>query len=220
MPLRGLLLDSGGVLVRPRGGRWNPRHDFESVMARLAPHISLERFDDAVAAGERHMDDEGATPTRDAYHRAVLEPLGLADPPQSLLDALNAPLDIPPLEPYPDVLPALTALHARGVPMVVVSDNWGDATGMRAMFDKLGIGRFFEGFVVSEELGCRKPDPRMYDAGGAILGLPRQDLLFVDDGPELVEAAIALGYQGLVMDRDGGAPGAIRELGDLLARFG
>ena len=203
MPLLGLLLDSGGVLTRPKGGRWNPRFDFESVMAQHAPHIPLDRFAEALAAGETHMDGEGATPSRDAYHRAVLKPLGVTDPPQPLLDALNAPLDVSPLETYPEVITTLQALHAAGVPMAVVSDNWGDAAGMSAMFAALDIDFAFKGYVVSEQLGCRKPDPRMYDAGAAILGLPRESLLFVDDGPELVKAAIALGYQGLVMDRDG-----------------
>ena len=28
-PARGLLLDAGGVLYGPVGGRWNPRLDFE-----------------------------------------------------------------------------------------------------------------------------------------------------------------------------------------------
>jgi hypothetical protein len=30
VPVRGLLLDAGGVLIGPVGGRWSPRFDFES----------------------------------------------------------------------------------------------------------------------------------------------------------------------------------------------
>ena len=32
--IRGLLLDSGDALIGPRGGRWNPRFDFEEVVSR------------------------------------------------------------------------------------------------------------------------------------------------------------------------------------------
>jgi FMN phosphatase YigB (HAD superfamily) len=30
--IRGILFDAGGVLIRPIGGRWNPRYDFESIV--------------------------------------------------------------------------------------------------------------------------------------------------------------------------------------------
>ena len=58
-------------------------------------------------------------------------------------------------------------------------------------------------FVVSEEMGCRKLDPRMYRAGSDGLRLTPSECLFVDDDPELVLAAIRLGYQGVAIDRYG-----------------
>src|ERR1041385_7244658 len=49
-PVRGLLLDAGGVLYGPVGGRWNPRLDFESVVARFNPALGLARDPVRVAA--------------------------------------------------------------------------------------------------------------------------------------------------------------------------
>lgn len=51
-------------------------------------------------------------------------------------------------------------------------------------------------------LGCRKPDPRMYAAGSDLLGLAPGDRLFIDDDPELVAAAVALGYHGVALVPD------------------
>ncbi|HEY9378796.1 MAG TPA: HAD family hydrolase [Jiangellaceae bacterium] len=77
----------------------------------------------------------------------------------------------------------------------------------------------FAGFVISEVLGCNKPDPRMYAAGSELLGLDPGVCLFVDDDPELVLAAIRLGYHGVALLRGGGpAPAsvpAIRSLEEL-----
>jgi putative hydrolase of the HAD superfamily len=91
--------------------------------------------------------------------------------------------------------------------MAVVSDNW---AGLEDAYRALGIERYFAGFVVSEVLGCKKPDPRMYAAGRELLGLGPGDCLFVDDDPQLVLAAIRLGYHGVALIRGRGpAPSSV-----------
>jgi putative hydrolase of the HAD superfamily len=35
--LQGVLFDSGDVLIRPIGGRWNPRYDFEGIVLGPPP---------------------------------------------------------------------------------------------------------------------------------------------------------------------------------------
>lgn len=82
--------------------------------------------------------------------------------------------------------------------MTVVSDNW---AGLEDSFRSLDIERNLAGFVISEVLGCRKPDPRMYAAGRELLGLDPGDCLFVDDDPQLVLAAIQLGYHEVALTR-------------------
>jgi putative hydrolase of the HAD superfamily len=70
-----------------------------------------------------------------------------------------------------------------------------------ATYDELGIGHYFAGYAISEVLGCRKPDPRMYAEGARLVGLAPHECLFVDDDPDLVAAARDLGYHGLALDR-------------------
>ena len=129
----------------------------------------------------------------------MLTVLGLPRPSDALLHELDAPAAGPVLELYPDALPALVRLRDHGIGMSVVSDTW---AGLEATFDELGIGHFFAGFAISEVLGCRKPDPRMYAEGSRLLGLEPAACLFIDDDPELVAAARKLGYRGVTLDRD------------------
>lgn len=199
--VRGVLFDSGGVLVGPRGGRWNPRYDFERIVLAHHPGTRAESFPEAFAAGQRVLDDGTTTANRTDYHRAMLRVLGVDEPSTALLRELEAPADGPVLELFPEVRQVLDTLRAGDVRMAVVSDNW---AGMEVHYRQVGIEGYFEGFVVSEVLGCRKPDPRMYAAGSDLLGLAPGDCLFVDDDPALVAAAIDLGYHGVALLR--GAP--------------
>ena len=183
------------MLVQPIGGRWNPRYDFEAILLTHHPDTPVERFPKAFAAGQRLLDaDPTTTANRTDYHRAMLAVLGIDAPSLALLRELEAPAAGPVVEVFPDVWPVLEQLWAWGVGMVVVSDNW---VGLEDGYRELGIERYFAGFVISEVLGCTKPDPRMYAAGRKLLGLDAVDCLFVDDDPQLVLAAIQLGYRGL-----------------------
>jgi putative hydrolase of the HAD superfamily len=198
--IRGVLFDAGGVLIRPVGGRWNPRYDFEGIVLAHHPETPVELFPAAFAAGQRVLDAGTTTANRTDYHRAMLRVLGIGEPMAALLRELEAPSAGPVVELFPDVRRVLDQLRAAGVGMSVVSDTW---AGLEGMFRSLGIEQYFAGFVISEVLGCRKPDPRMFAAGRELLGLEPGDCLFVDDDPQLVLAAIRLGYRGLALARGG-----------------
>jgi HAD superfamily hydrolase (TIGR01509 family) len=214
---KALLFDSGGVLMRPIGGRWNPRADFEATVLAHAPHVTDEDLAEAVREGDRFMAAATSTPDLDDYHRAMLAHIGV-EASAELLAALVR--EVPPatvLETFPEVIPTLTHLRSRGVPMAVVSDAWPNLPDLHAA---LGIGDFFAAYAISAVLGCHKPDPRMYHHASQALGLAPADCLFVDDSPELAVAAIELGYHGCAMLRDGeaapdGVP-VIRSLADVL----
>jgi putative hydrolase of the HAD superfamily len=214
-PPKGLLLDIGDTLTRPIGGRWNPRFDFEQVLARHLPPVDPARFPAAFAAGERFLEESEHTPARDAYHRVMLGHLGIDEPSAALLEELDRPRPFSEVvDLFDDVEPVLSELRRRGVPIAVVSDGWASPTpglpvcspdAYPTMGD-IGLHRFLDVVVFSEVLGCRKPDPRMFHTASEDLGLSAPDCLFVDNAAELVEAAVALGYQGRVIVRDGPPP--------------
>jgi HAD superfamily hydrolase (TIGR01509 family) len=215
-----VLFDSGGVLMQPIGGRWNPRPDFEAILTAAVPALTPDAVAAAIAVGDAFLHGGDTTPPYDDYHRVILGELGVA-PTEALLAELTRPVDPRTiLEIFPEVLPTLRELRRRGVRMAVVSDAW---PGLPALHAALGIGGFFEAYAISAELGCHKPDPRMYRHASDALGLPPGDCLFLDDDPSYVAAAMALGYQGLAVLREPGetAEGvpAIGSIDALLARF-
>ncbi|MGR6968202.1 HAD family hydrolase [Streptomyces cynarae] len=216
--LRAVLFDSGGVLMQPIDGRWNPRADFEETVLGHAPSITPQQFAAAIAAGDRFFAASSSTPDYDDYHRVVLRHLGV-DATSELLADLRR--EVPPstfLETYPDVAGTLEELNRRGVRMAVVSDAWPNLPDLHA---GLGIGQFFEAYAISAVLGCNKPDARMYHHASTALGLAPAQCLFVDDDPDLVTAAIRLGYAGRAMCRDSAVSDvpSIRSLTELLDLF-
>jgi HAD superfamily hydrolase (TIGR01509 family) len=197
--IHGVLFDAGGVLIRPIGGRGNPRYDFEDIVVARHPEIRAGLFPEAFAVGQRALDAGTTRANRTGYHRAMLRVLGIGEPSAALLHELEAPAAGLSVEVFPDVQPVLDQLRASDVGMPVVSDTW---AGLADLFRSLGIEQDFAGFVISEVLGCRKPDPRMYAAGSDVLGLDPQDCLFIDDDPQLVSAAVQLGYHGVALARE------------------
>jgi phosphoglycolate phosphatase-like HAD superfamily hydrolase len=193
-----LLLDSGGVLMQPIGGRWHPRADFEANLLAHADWVTPELLARGIAAGDRFFAASTETPDLDDYHRAMLDVMGVPATPQLLADLCGP---VPPsavLETFPEVHDTLTELRRRGVRMAVVSDAWPNLPELHA---GLGLDGFFESYTISAVLGCRKPDPRMYRHASDALALNPAQCLFVDDDPELVAAAIALGYAGRALIR-------------------
>jgi putative hydrolase of the HAD superfamily len=197
--IRGVLFDSGDTLIGPVGGRWNPRYDFEEILLHHIPDAPMHLLDDAIAEGERALNASPSPLPRDEYHKVMLSALGIEPLPVLLAD-LDRPVDRPAVEPFPEVVGVLEALRGRGVKMAIVSDNW---PGLDKLYAQLGLRHYFEKFVISAVLGCRKPDPRMYTTASDGLGLAPAECVFVDDDPELVTAAAALGYHGIIIDRFG-----------------
>ncbi|MET0902398.1 MAG: HAD family phosphatase [Acidimicrobiales bacterium] len=207
-----VLLDSGGVLIGPVGGRWNPRFDFEAIVRRWSGDVSDGLLATAIGHGDAFLAAASGTPSRDSYHRAMLEVLDI-DPSPGLLAELDAPLEpASVVEPFAEVVEVLDELKARGLRLAVVSDAWPTLPELHA---GVGLAGYFDAYAISSLVGCTKPDPRMYRHASDALGLLPARCLFVDDSPPLVEAALDLGYQGVAVLRDGSRHDRVRSITDL-----
>jgi putative hydrolase of the HAD superfamily len=58
----------------------------------------------------------------------------------------------------------------------------------------------FDAFIFSYQVGVIKPDPKIYKIALEKLGIEPQEAVFTDDVPRNVEAAKALGIQGIVYE--------------------
>jgi HAD superfamily hydrolase (TIGR01509 family) len=220
--IRGVLFDSGDTLVGPRGGRWNPRFDFESVLSHHAPDALAHRSASAFAAGEHWLRSPEATSNRDDYHRVMLAELGVAHT-DELLAELSAPLDVPVFEAFPEAPGVLGRLRAAGVKLAIVTNNWGTSESFLRLTTQVELGEF-DACVVSAEVGCAKLDAGMYRLASDLLELRPDECLFVDDVSAFVAAALELGYHGIAISRaepaqDLGVP-SIRSLEEILPLVG
>ncbi|MBI4278881.1 MAG: HAD-IA family hydrolase [Armatimonadetes bacterium] len=122
---------------------------------------------------------------------------------------------------YRDVRPALTGLRRRGYRLGVVS-NW--EPSLPVLLEQLSLDDYFEAVVVSSVEGVWKPDPRLFHAAMDRFGVPPSTAASIGDDPARdVDAAVAAGLHGILLDRFDVHPRAgsvrIKSLQDLLALF-
>jgi len=138
-------------------------------------------------------------------HRAA-EPLGLRiDEDLALRWVLRfAQLAETGVTPFPDVLPMLGVLDARGIPYGAVSNNV--EAFQRAKLGYAGLSRI-RVVVGTDTLGVTKPDPAIFHEGARQLGVAPEDCWYVGDNPVVDhDGAVAAGLKGVYLDR--GVPGS------------
>jgi putative hydrolase of the HAD superfamily len=66
--------------------------------------------------------------------------------------------------------------------------------------DQLGIRNDFDFIIVSEEAGCKKPDPRIFDMAAKKLDLKPEECIYIGDHPlNDIEGASKIGMQTIWM---------------------
>jgi putative hydrolase of the HAD superfamily len=81
------------------------------------------------------------------------------------------------VEPFDDVVPVLSR-WARRYRLVAVTNGNADV-------GRTGLGAFFVGAVSAHEIGCAKPDPRMFREACRVAGVEPGEALHVGDDPRL-----------------------------------
>jgi HAD superfamily hydrolase (TIGR01509 family) len=108
--------------------------------------------------------------------------------------AATVPTDIPGLSdalyarvlaatgwvPYPDATGTLTTLRAAGVRTAVVSNIGFD---VRPLLDAWGMTALFDALVLSYEVGCVKPDPKIFLRACGMLSVDPERTLMIGDTP-------------------------------------
>lgn len=97
------------------------------------------------------------------------------------------------LTPDPDMADVVAKARAAGVRTALLSNSWGRPYPGRDDWDRL-----FDTWVISDEVGLRKPDPAIYRLACSRLGVEPDHAVFVDDMRLNVEGAEALGLAGIL----------------------
>ena len=112
-----------------------------------------------------------------------------------------------PLFKYPPILnkgaiATLEGMRDR-VPKIGLISNTGRSPGvaLRRLLERLGILTFFDVTVFSDEVGCRKPDKRIFDLAVNGLGTEPSNTVHIGDNPEAdVWGAKQAGMRAILFD--------------------
>jgi putative hydrolase of the HAD superfamily len=223
------MFDAGGVL-------WDlkPSHEelFSRTLASRGFDVEPEELRTAIRKAERLMDNEFAALTgtgesefwRD-FDAIVLRELSTdADPEDfssELSDEFRSVLgEVESWVPYPDAVPTLEAARNRDFKLGLISN----ATELaRRVLRNLDMERFFDFVVISEEVGVRKPDPRIFQMALKMANTRPERSLFLGDKPATdAMGATRAGMMAVLVDRNDVFPDSpfmrIRTL-DTLRRF-
>lgn len=107
----------------------------------------------------------------------------------------------------PGVPEGLAVLRARGLRLVAVSNSDGSA---EAVLVAAGLRNWFEAVIDSHHVGFSKPDPRLFDAARAVLGVEARNVAHVGDMYEAdILGAHAAGIGAILIDPCGFWPEAL-----------
>ncbi len=183
MPIRAIILDVGGVILlekdHTRRSKWEARLGLpEGQLTRLV----LDSEPAARAAS-------GQVAEREVW-QAVGSKLGLED--AQILELQRDFWSSEELDPT--LVPFIQSLRPR-YKIGILSNAWSDARSIhnaRFKFDT-----WVDVAIYSAEVKLLKPDPRIYQLALAQLEIPADECVFVDDKLVNVQAAQALGMNGI-----------------------
>ncbi|WP_349958174.1 HAD family hydrolase [Rhizobium sp. ZPR3] len=93
-------------------------------------------------------------------------------------------------------LEMLIALQARGLKTAIISNGHTDVQS--AKIEITGLGNVVDLVVISEDVGLRKPDPRIFQLAAERLDVAPARCIFVGDNPEAdVRGAESAGMRGV-----------------------
>ena len=228
MTIRAIAFDAVGTLLHPVPSAWEV---YSAVGERFGSRLTLAeikaRFLTAFAEQERcdavtgwRTDEELAERRR--WQEIVAAVLDDVADPADCFTALYEHFAQPSAwQCLPEVAEVLTTLQRRGFALALAS-NFDHR--LRAVAVGLPALAPLVQFVISSEVGWRKPAPRFFTAVAERLHLPLAEVLFVgDDLTNDYEGACGVGMPTLLVDRAGKrrdlGERRLDTLGDLLQRI-
>jgi putative hydrolase of the HAD superfamily len=103
------------------------------------------------------------------------------------------------------------ARQHSGVPMAMLNNESGSLNDYR--IERFGLDAYFDGFYCSAYLGMRKPEPRIFRSGLALLHQSADQSVFIDDREANCSAAAAVGMHAIQYKDEQQLAAALRALG-------
>lgn len=178
-----VVFDLGGVLID-----WDPRYLYRQL---FDDPDEMESFLAQVTTAEWNAHQDAGRPWAEAIELLVAE----HPERRELIEAFHGRWPEMLAGEIPGTVHVLAELRAAGVRLVALS-NWSAEMFpiARERFDFLA---WFEGIVISGDVGVNKPDRRIFELLMDRFGIEPAGALFIDDSLANVDAATALGFHAI-----------------------
>jgi len=175
-----VVFDLGGVLID-----WDPRHLYRQL---FDDPDEMESFLAEVTTAEWNGYQDAGRPWAEAVEILVAE----HPERRELIEAFHLRWPEMLAGEIPGTVGVLADLRAADVRLVALS-NWSAEMFPVALarFDFLG---WFEGIVISGEVGVNKPDRRIFEHLAERFGIEPEEAVFIDDSAANTDAATDLGF--------------------------
>ncbi len=210
-----VMFDAGGTLIEVKPSR--PEVFSEALGANgleadtAAVSLAMARADRELDAEFALLDGKDESPFWRKYDALVAGQLGFKGDLGKLEKDISARFDriVPDVKSwvaYPDAQPVLEGLRRRDFRLGVVSN----ATDLaRRVLDNLGLSKYFDFMVLSDEGGVRKPSPEMFRIALEASGTrPNRSIYIGDKYAVDVLGASRAGMLAVLLDREGVYPQA------------
>jgi len=178
-----VVFDLGGVLIE-----WDPRHLYRKLFD--VPD-EMESFLAEVTTAEWNAQQDAGRPWAEAVETLI------AEHPErhELIEAFHVRWPEMLAGEIPGTADVLSELRDTGIRLVALS-NW-SAEMFPVARERFDFLSWFEGIVISGEVGVNKPDPRIFAHLVERFEIEPAATLFIDDSPANIDAARALGFRAI-----------------------
>jgi len=194
-PIRGVIMDWGGVMTNPIRDMvqaWldDEDVDHERYAAVMRPWVT-GAYSHNGDINPIHALERGECTTAE-FERLLAGLLARRDGVQLLAEGLLTRMFAGSI-PADSMYDAVRAIRAAGLRTGLLSNSWGMADYPRHLFPGM-----FDVVVISAEVGMRKPEERIFRHATGLLGLDPAECAFVDDIQVNIAAAEALGMTAIL----------------------
>lgn len=222
-----IMFDAGGTLIHVQPPK---KEIFARVLSEHGMITKPEKIASSMVKVDRRLDAEFARAVDESrfwreYYDIVLADLGVKtdaeDISKDLYESFEETMQkVDSWTEYPDVRPVLEMLRRRDFRLGVVSN----ATDLlNKVFHNLDLAKYFDFVIISDEVGVRKPSPRIFMMAAEKAGASPSRSIYLGDRLAVdIQGATGAGMNAILVDRANAFPDArcirIRDL-TYLKRF-
>ena len=201
-PVKGIFFDLGWTLVYPPSGDWEFTQPAQKLFNwEVYQSLPKERTAAVRKEANDYLEAHHHISTLEEEYDRMLQYFTIVAQKLPELGATRQDIEATALEKVyqsqhtynlmEDAIPTLEALKGR-CKLGIISDTW---PSIVPVLDSFGLPPYFDAITYSFQLGCFKPNPRMFQDALSKMGLPAQECVFIDDVARNLEGAAKVGIQ-------------------------